>query len=214
LIPLNDHDSGIPAAFLEITVTNTTACALDYTLAATLANSLPANAINRYLRSGDLHLLHLDTDGLIEEGMTAVEAIRERYDGQKRNPWNEFECGSNYARSMASYWLLNAFSGFRFDLAHDRIGFAPLQTQEGRFTCFWSLDPGWGQFVLQPGEAKVRLLYGEFRLCVLDLPAFAEHAVQRVTLKGEVIPFTQSGGEIRFDEPVRVQRDQTLCVLA
>jgi non-lysosomal glucosylceramidase len=151
--------------------------------------------------------------GLIEEGMTAIESIRERYDGQKRNPWNEFECGSNYARSMASYSLLNAFSGFRFDLARDRIGFDPLQTREGRFTCFWSLDPGWGQFVLRPGQASVRLLYGELRLRVLELPAFAERAVQRVTLEGEDLPFTQAGGEIHFAEPVRVQRDQTLCVV-
>ena len=27
--------------------------------------------------------------GLIEEGMTCAEAIRDRYDGEKRNPWNE-----------------------------------------------------------------------------------------------------------------------------
>ena len=47
--------------------------------------------------------------GLVDEGMTCVEAIRQRYDGERRNPWNEFECGSNYARSMASYALLNAF---------------------------------------------------------------------------------------------------------
>jgi hypothetical protein len=66
-IPLNDRDSGIPAAFLDIEVTHTTASALDYTLAATLANPLPANAINRYTRSGDLHLLHLDTDGLARD---------------------------------------------------------------------------------------------------------------------------------------------------
>ena len=46
------------------------------------------------------------------EGVTVVKAVRDRHDGIRRNPWNEFECGSNYARSMASYALLNAFSGF------------------------------------------------------------------------------------------------------
>ena len=54
--------------------------------------------------------------GLVDEGMAVVTAMRDRYDGEKRNPWNEFECGSNYARSMASYSLLNAFSGFQFDM--------------------------------------------------------------------------------------------------
>ena len=53
--------------------------------------------------------------GLIEEGVSVVKAIHDRYDGEKRNPLNEFECGSNDARSMASYVLLNAFSRFEFN---------------------------------------------------------------------------------------------------
>ncbi len=60
--------------------------------------------------------IHMIMNGLVDEGMRCVEAIRMRYDGERRNPWNEFECGSNYARSMASYALLNAFSGFEFDM--------------------------------------------------------------------------------------------------
>ena len=68
--------------------------------------------------------------------------------------------------------------------------------------------------MLCPGQESVRLLYGELRLRVLDLPVFAERALQRVTLDGEVLPLAQSGGEIRFADPVRVQRDQTLRVLA
>lgn len=31
--------------------------------------------------------------GMVEEGMAAIQAIRDRYDGEKRNPWNEIECG-------------------------------------------------------------------------------------------------------------------------
>ncbi len=67
--------------------------------------------------------IHMIMTGLVDEGMTCVEAVRMRYDGERRNPWNEFECGSNYARSMASYALLNAFSGFEFDMVQhaDRL---------------------------------------------------------------------------------------------
>lgn len=32
--------------------------------------------------------------GMVEEGMAAIQAIRDRYDGEKRNPWNEIECGA------------------------------------------------------------------------------------------------------------------------
>jgi uncharacterized protein (DUF608 family) len=73
------------------------------------------------------------------------KAVR-RHDGEKRNPWNEFECGSNYARSLSSYALLNAYSGLQFDLAHGMIGFAPVEGRPQPFRCFWSLDPAWEQY--------------------------------------------------------------------
>ena len=75
---------------------------------------------NGYEYAAAIQMIQSD---LVEEGMTAVAAIRDRYDGEKRNPWNEFECGNNYARSMATYALLNAFSGFRFAMVRGIIGF-------------------------------------------------------------------------------------------
>lgn len=42
-------------------------------------------------------------EGLVEEGLTLVRAVRGRHDGFARNPWNETECGNHYARSMASW---------------------------------------------------------------------------------------------------------------
>ncbi len=49
---------------------------------------------------------HMIQEGLVHEGLQIVRSVRERFDGERRNPWNEFECGSNYARAMASYALL------------------------------------------------------------------------------------------------------------
>lgn len=40
---------------------------------------------------------HMIQEGMVEEGMRLVTAVRDRYDGERRNPWNEMECGSNYA---------------------------------------------------------------------------------------------------------------------
>ena len=53
-------------------------------------------------------------EGLVEEGLALVGAVRSRYAGHVRNPFNEYECGSYYARAMASYALLGALSGFRY----------------------------------------------------------------------------------------------------
>ncbi|NLF01419.1 MAG: hypothetical protein GX601_10635, partial [Anaerolineales bacterium] len=46
---------------------------------------------------------HMIYEGLIDEGLAVVEAIRARFDGARRNPWNEQECGHHYARAMASW---------------------------------------------------------------------------------------------------------------
>ncbi|WP_202865884.1 GH116 family glycosyl hydrolase [Paenibacillus contaminans] len=69
--------------------------------------------------------VHMIQKGKVAEGMEIVEAIRDRYDGERRSPWNEFECGSNYARSMASYSLLLTYSGFEYDMTVKRIFFNP-----------------------------------------------------------------------------------------
>ncbi len=45
-IPLNADDSGIPVAFFEIEVTNSTAQTVSYSLAGVLSNSLAAPNIN------------------------------------------------------------------------------------------------------------------------------------------------------------------------
>ncbi|MEA2260599.1 MAG: non-lysosomal glucosylceramidase, partial [Acidobacteriaceae bacterium] len=36
--------------------------------------------------------------GMIDQGVESIGNIRSRYDGEKRNPWDEAECGHHYAR--------------------------------------------------------------------------------------------------------------------
>jgi uncharacterized protein (DUF608 family) len=45
---------------------------------------------------------HLILEGMREEGLRILRGVRERYDGVRRTPYNEFECGSHYARALAS----------------------------------------------------------------------------------------------------------------
>ena len=150
--------------------------------------------------------------GLIEEGSTCVKAIRDRYDGEKRNPWNEIECGNNYARSMATYALLNTFSGFQFDMVKGMIGFNPIQPKDGRFKCFWSLDSGWGEFKMEPSQVEVHLYHGHLCLRILNLPFVAEKKVETATLADERVDFSQEAGKICFKHPIRIEKDQTLRV--
>lgn len=100
---------------------------------------------------------HLIYEGFLYEGLTIVKAVRDRHDGVKRNPWNEVECGHHYVRSMASWALLTAYSGYRCDLAQGVIEFHPAVADED-FICFFSCGRAWGQFSRKYDESS-----GQFR---------------------------------------------------
>lgn len=109
----------------------------------------------------------LASQGFTQKSLTAANAIRDRFDGQKRNPYNEFECGSNYARSMASYGLLLALSGFRYDRNAGMLGFSPKLP--GVFQSFWALGEIWGTYYQDETKAVIKLLHGSFTLKTLHL---------------------------------------------
>lgn len=136
----------------------------------------------------------LISEGMIEDGLTVVRAIRSRYDGEKRNPWNEIECGSNYARPMASFALLPIFSGFTFDLPHNQLGFAPILS--GDFQCFFSVGTGWGDFIRRGAQTRLTLAAGYLELSSLTIGELG--CVQSVLLDGKKVPFVQNGSCISF----------------
>ncbi|MBQ4323791.1 MAG: hypothetical protein IJC19_07610 [Clostridia bacterium] len=137
----------------------------------------------------------LISEGYFEEGERVVKAIRDRYDGEKRNPWNEIECGSNYARSMASFALMPLYSGFSFDMTQKHIGFAPLQ-KEGSY--LFSVCESWGtvSFV----EDKVTLLLYGAPLSLKSIALPNAKSIRSVTVDGTPILFSEKDGVIIFDE--------------
>jgi non-lysosomal glucosylceramidase len=114
---------------------------------------------------------HLIARGFVEEGLTIVRAARSRHDGSRRNPWNEIECGSYYARSLSSYALLNAFIGLTFDQRAGEIGFAPARPGDAVY--FWSAGRGWGEIAFRGGSAVLTVKGGELRVSRLRLPTVA-----------------------------------------
>ena len=84
---------------------------------------------------------HMIWEGLVDEGLSIVRAVRARYAGEVRNPWNEFECGNYYARAMSSYGL--ALGGFRYHAPARRLELAPrLAHKKGRL--FFAVESAWG----------------------------------------------------------------------
>lgn len=109
---------------------------------------------------------HLIYEGFIDEGLTVVKAVRDRHDGIRRNPWNEVECGHHYARSMSSWGLLVALTGFEYDMARGTMKFDPVLRKDN-FTTFWSTGRAWGTYSQKKNEEsgeseiEVKVLYGD-----------------------------------------------------
>ena len=111
---------------------------------------------------------HLILQGFLEEGLTIVKALRSRYDGHVRNPWNEYECGSYYARAMASYALLQALSGFQYSRVTGTLTLSP-KLDPHHLQVFFSTACGWGTIALQEHSVEIKLCEGELRLEALRL---------------------------------------------
>jgi len=116
---------------------------------------------------------HLIYEGFVNEGLKIVEACRTRHDGIQRSPWNEVECGHHYARSLASYGVLLALTGFNCDAVNKRLTFRPAITNGRNFSGFFCCPDGWGiyhQEELEDGSLNRRIetLYGdlsEYEIC-------------------------------------------------
>ena len=136
------------------------------------------------------------------KALKLVQAIRNRYDGAKRNPWSENECGSNYARSLSSYSLLLAYSGFTAQMCEKAIRFAPIQN--GRY--FFALDGGWGVFSLSTHQARIRWLFGVLSLRKIQLP----NTPRKITLGSQRLPFTSIEGTTILLEDIHLKEKDCL----
>jgi uncharacterized protein (DUF608 family) len=94
------------------------------------------------------HMMRL---GLVDEGLDVVRTCRQRYDGQVRNPFNEYECGHWYARAMSSYALLFGLTGARYDAVEKVLYLAP--TMLGDFHSFFASGSSYGTVGVKEGKA-------------------------------------------------------------
>ena len=138
-------------------------------------------------------------EGMVDEGMAIVTAVRDRYRGYNRNPFNEIECGNNYARSMASFALLPIFTGFSFDLPDGALGFDPVLP--GDFRAPWFAGGAWGEFERAEQTTVLTVAAGELRLRCLRLPYLKNTA--GVYVDGQEIPFTFRDGALTFQAEIR-----------
>jgi uncharacterized protein (DUF608 family) len=160
---------------------------------------------------------HMIWEGMVQEGLAVERAVHDRYHASKRNPWNEVECSSHYARSMASYGVFLAACGFEHHGPKGHLGFAPRLTPEN-FRAPFTTAEAWGAFSqkIENGvtTATIDLKYGKLRLNTLSVAAPASKA--NVTLAGRDIPATTNKQEnttlLAFATPLALSAGEKLEV--
>lgn len=107
--------------------------------------------------------VNLIYSGHIDEGLTIVKSIRDRYDGYKRNPFSEIESGHHYCRAMASWGVLNALLGLDSDMYRNTLTIHPV-IQEDDISSFFICGKAWGVYSQKMENGKLEktidVLYG------------------------------------------------------
>ena len=104
-------------------------------------------------------------EGHVNDGLMVFKSVRDRFDGRKRSPFDEPECGHHYARAMASWGAVLTLTGFHYSGVSQHITFA---TTPKSSTVFWSTGYGWGTFSQKVTSKGLRVclnvLYGKVKL--------------------------------------------------
>ena len=161
---------------------------------------------------------HMIYAGMVSQGIECITNIRARYDGERRNPWDEAECGSHYARAMAAWTGVLALSGFRYDGPQRRVTAVP-RLPVSNFQCFWSTATGWGTFAYGPGglSLRIRLLHGQLPCRTITLVDRGHVMTTRVALDGQALRHSTERRErgvleIALDAEVTLGEGQELIV--
>ena len=149
--------------------------------------------------------------GMIREAIECIQSTRARYDGEKRNPWDEAECGHHYARAMSSWSAFVALSGFRYH-GPDAAVIAVPRIGPERFQCFWSTATGWGTFALGPQKGgatrfTLRVLSGKLpcRSCEIKAGSGTTSASLNGKAVSHEIEHRKQRVVFRFHEPLTIE---------
>jgi hypothetical protein len=161
---------------------------------------------------------HLIYEGRVAEGLAVVKGARDRHDGTRRNPWDEFECGHHYARAMSSWSVLLALCGYHYSAVDGRMRLAPKVSPED-FRCAFTTASGWGTLSQRVAKGTqmvgVAVGYGEVMLRSLVIQGAGEKVTAR--LEGRAVGATCRAAEkgmveVALEERVEVKEGQRLTV--
>jgi non-lysosomal glucosylceramidase len=120
-------------------------------------------------------------EGMDDKAIRTISDVRKRYDGFKRNPFNEEECGNHYARAMASWSAIVALSGFNYNGVE---GSFMITSKPGKY--FWSNGHSWGNAIVSENagktKVKINVNYGKLKLSSVSVKGSSQKIKKPVIL--------------------------------
>jgi hypothetical protein len=162
---------------------------------------------------------HCIMEGLVDEGLKVLAALRERYNGTRRNPYNEIECGDHYARAMAGWSALEAISGFHYNALESALCFAPAEDTDV-FRAPFITSEGWGTFeqrrTATGWRVELSCAVGQVEIERLRLAITGTNIT--VTSEQETLVFgtlqQDDGLTLAFEQPITLEANTTLVISA
>jgi hypothetical protein len=118
-------------------------------------------------------------EGQLDAALRVITAVRDRHDGRKRNPFDEPECGHHYARAMASWAAVIAYTGFAYDGVTKTMRFNAAAQPA---TWFWSSGDAWGTVRQQPrddgADISINVLGGTLHVTNVELRGVGQAATR------------------------------------
>lgn len=120
-------------------------------------------------------------EGLTDIGIGSINDVRNRFEGTKRNPFNETECGYHYVRAMAAWSSVIAYPGFNYSAVTRTLSIDPKNG-----VWFWSNGYAFGTIEMNERETftmvKIKVIEGNLAVKNLLLNSYGRFDDPNVSL--------------------------------
>lgn len=162
--------------------------------------------------------------GKIENSLKILKAVRDRYNGTQRNPWNEVECGDHYVRAMSSWRVYEAAIGYHWNAIEMQMSLLP-KFNSNPFQAFYITNSSWGLIEMKHDESelaiRIKPSFGTLEISKLKTwnlegntsPRMVEALINEVDIKEQVeLKRALNTIELNFKESLKVDVNQEVIL--
>ncbi len=165
---------------------------------------------------------HMMWEGMTLESLAITRMLHDRHHASKRNPYNEIECSSHYARAMSAFGTYISACGYEYHGPKGYLAFSPRLTPEN-FKAAFTAAQGWGTLEQTRDDRtqtqRIAMKWGELSLRSLafDVAKGASPKGANATIGQTAVPakFATAGGRVSLElsEITTVRAGQSLEVV-